>query len=152
MISMWDMKLTDVVFTHQDTDGVVRHFAVSRLLAKFQHEEIVRVPIDYNFARHVVQHNGLEPHRYYRITHEVVLRNPVLYAQLHKRPGEDLPTSILIDGSHRYAWAAANGWKELPAILLSPEQWEPFLVDVPDDIYELSKRDIRNGTAKSYLP
>lgn len=150
MISMWDMSFSDVVFTHSDTEGVVRHFAVSRLLERYGQEEMVIIPMDYEFARHVVQNNGLEPHRYARITHEIVLRNPVLYVEV-QRPGKPV-THILIDGSHRYAWAAANGWKELPAIVLKPEQWEPFLIDVPEDITELAMRDIRNGTAKSYLP
>lgn len=152
MLSMWEMTLADVVFTHQDTEGVVRHFAVSRIVERYRDEQIVAVPINHQFARHVVQYNGLEEHRYNRITNEVILSSPVIYATLRLRPGEDEPFHILIDGSHRYAWAAAHRWTEIPAIILAPEQWEPFLIDVPEDITELAMRDIRNGTAKSYLP
>ena len=160
MLNLWQMSLTDVVFSHRDTDGTDRHFVITRLIERLKQgdDEIVEAPMDYAFALHVQHHFGIEQHRLARITPQVLDDNPMIYAHFTpKSPqGRAVPIggvdAILIDGAHRYLKAAMLGRQTIKAFLVPESLWTEYLLDVPPELNEACMADVIAGTAESYIP
>jgi hypothetical protein len=159
MIRWWELDLEfdeqgvpvrgEVVFSHVDNKtGVVRHFAVERInnaIAKMAAPPpIIQCPIDLAFTMFAMQHRGIEAHRWNRITAHDVCNYPILLAHM---PGVGIDTPdehLIIDGIHRYTRAAYWGWTHLPAYELPPELWEPYLIDIPQELNDFERERLNN--------
>jgi hypothetical protein len=150
MIHWSHMTLQDIVFTHTDLQGVIRHFAVSRLLPRLNMGDVhvLDVAIKPEDAYHAWQHHGIEQHRYARITAKH-LRHPIVFAEFEERPQT---THCLIGGNHRFVWAAMHGYSSIKAFMVPQRIWEDYLIDIPEEISRMASEDIMAGTAKSYIP
>jgi len=139
----------EIVFSHHDPlDDTVRHFAIERICTQIERgglkPPIVEVPIDPNFAAGAMVFRGVEQHRFERITPVDMAHYPLVVAHM---PGtaRDFPGELLlIDGSHRYCKAWMLGWKTLRAYVLEPEEWEKFLVWVPDAYNDIQRERLSN--------
>lgn len=144
----------EIVFSHvDDKTGVVRHFAIERIVADIPKMEtpppVIVFPTDLNFARFMLAQRGIEPHRYDRITPQDVIAYPIIMAKM-PGVGRDTPDDhLIIDGNHRYCKAVLQwGWKEMQAYELSEDIWSKYLVSVPDWLNEKSREDLANQHVK----
>lgn len=139
----------EIVFSHVDNKtGQVRHFAVERInrdIAKMgTPPPIIQCPIDPTFVMFAMQHRGVEAHRWNRITPQDVCNYPILLAYM---PGVGIDTPdqhLIIDGIHRYTRAAHWGWTHLPAYELPEEFWEPYLIDIPQELNDFERERLNN--------
>ncbi len=119
------MDLHEAVYTWIDPDGVdtVLHFASDRMAAWAKDNlETVMTPCNEADARMLIRDRCLEKHRLDRFDLKV-LDLPVLYCEM------DGGTHLLVDGNHRYVYAAALGVPWIKAHIFKRSDWEPFLVD-----------------------
>lgn len=154
MIQMADMTMDEVVFSHRDTDGTDRHFNITRLLQRVAQGDIpvFEAPVDRVFAMHVAQHFGIEQHRYQRLTVKS-LRTPILVAGHEGAEVFSGMAGFLIDGCHRYVYAAAHGVPTIRTFIVPQTVWDPtFLVDVPSWLNDLVMPEVVDQTAKSHMP
>lgn len=130
----------EVVFSHvDDKTGEVRHFAVERIQRDINNGKltlpIIETPIDETFARFSFTQRGVEKHRIMRLltTPTEISHYPVVFIHF-PGVGRDIPESeyLMIDGAHRYCASAVLGWKTIRGYVMEPEQWEPYLIDIPD--------------------
>jgi hypothetical protein len=130
----------EVCFSHvDDVTGDVRHFAVERIERDIRNGTlnlpIVETPINDTFARFSFTQRGVEKHRIIRLltTPTEISHYPVVFAHF-PGVGRDVPDSeyLMIDGAHRYCASAVLGWKSIRGYVMEPEQWEPYLIDIPE--------------------
>lgn len=125
------VRKDEQLFTHQDTDGTIRHFAVERLFnyMKGMGHEVFSVVLDPAYVSTIFAKRGVESHRLKRITVEQLMI-PVLYLE-----GVSPGTHLLADGNHRYVVHAQLGHKEMPAYIAPPKLWRRFMVTGIPDAY-----------------
>lgn len=139
----------EVVFSHvDDGDGVLRHYAIDRIVNYIEHApvrpEIIEFQIDAVWAAFALTHRGVERHRLERITPADLAHYPIIMA--HHPDGKGRPDHqgqhMVIDGHHRYCKAAMLGWRTLRAYVLPPELWEQYLIYIPEEVLSAqSKKD-----------
>lgn len=136
MLSLFDVKPTDIGFTWTKDDGTVHCWLTERMEkhAKLTGMKVFSVNIDYGYAKFARKHCGIERHRLDRITPQVIAQNPLIYVAL-----ED-GSHKLVDGNHRYCRAAALGWRSVPAYIFEIEEHLKFKVDIPPSLYDEAVR------------
>jgi hypothetical protein len=143
---LFDIVKSEVIFTHVDNEGTVRHFATARMekAAIDRGMPIHSVQTNFETWNMVRLNNGIEQHRLNRITPQICLK-PTLWVELPGRPCNGAHcTAIIVDGSHRYVYAfGVLGWKEIPAHVFPVGTWEEFLVDVPEELSKFDAERIR---------
>ncbi len=140
---------TEICFSHVDpVEGTVRHFAVDRIgkaIALGQMKpEILEFPIDPMFAVYAMQHRGIEQHRFQRITPQEIAHYPLVLAHIPGVGKDTKGSHLIIDGSHRYCRAFQMGWKTLRGYELTTEMWEPYLINIPEELCTLDKERLLN--------
>ena len=144
-----NVSSTEICFSHvDDIDGTVRHFAIDRIVKAItlgqMTPRILEFPIDPMFAVYAMQHRGIEQHRFQRITPQDVAHYPVVLAHMPGVGKDTQGNHLIIDGSHRYCRAFQLGWKTLRGYELSPAMWEPFLIDIPEELCTLDRERLQN--------
>lgn len=125
MIPLEQMGMHEIVFTWCDEQNNREvTFAISRIeqYIKDQGLEPILTNVELPSAMRMLAECGIEQHRLSRLTPEA-LRTPIVYAHLP----DDM--HLLLDGHHRYVFAAFNGFHTLPAFMLEPDQYEQFIVE-----------------------
>jgi hypothetical protein len=143
MIDPFSISPKELGYSWVDENGKYWAWMTDRMRAHAVQtgKEIVRSPVDREFAQWVLTANGVEQHRLDRLT-PAAMCLPVIYVIL---PTDKTAAGIhhkLVDGSHRYVKAAMMGWKELPAYLFDTKEAEEFQLDIPDHLNELAKSTI----------
>lgn len=117
------------VFTHVSDAGEITHFNIDLMteiaFAAVQEGliEVVHANVDPKHAAFCRAHRGIEQHRLDRIDVHAFL-TPIFVCDDF---GHD-STSLLVDGHHRYVWAAEHGWEVIPAVILPPAVWQRCLI------------------------
>lgn len=123
------LSRTEQVFTHEDEDGTLRHFASERLFnyMKGSGREVVSILLERDYVSTILTKRGVESHRLNRLTPEQ-LEIPVLYLE-----GVSPGTHLLADGHHRYVRRAQVGCTDIPAYIAEPKLWKRFMIEgIPD--------------------
>lgn len=134
-LTPFQMDPFEPVFTWIDPDTkVCTHWASGRIAdwCKGAGLEIAWTPVSLIYAAMFIKDRGIETHRLERLSVDH-LADPIIYLDM----GDG--THLLVDGHHRYVYAAAAGRDELPAYIITKDQAEPFLVtglrdDTEDDL------------------
>lgn len=124
-----EMGDREVVFHHVDADtGRNTVLAIGRMLewCKAQKLEVHRIPVDPAFVSFCFQNRGIEPHRLARLT-AAQCKEPLIFCRWYD------DTFLLADGHHRYVRISLDGGRWCNGWILTPEQWEPFVVDGADE-------------------
>ena len=129
------MEPFEAVFTWIDPDTkACTHWASDRIVDWCSRAglDTILTPVDPRYAFMFIKDRGIETHRLERLSAES-LTIPIVYIDM----GDG--THLLIDGHHRYVYAAAIGHDTLLAYMITKEQAEPFLVtglrdDTEDDL------------------
>jgi len=151
------MKLKDIhpldqIFSHQDCDEAktMRHFNASAITRAIVQGKINPYPAkDLNLYPELVQgirdNHGIEPDHLERIDNK--LHHPILIAVFG--PLED-PASqnLVIDGSHRVVRRWDKGMRTVDAFMLTPDQWEPYLIEDYDEDQLLSLPELLEYMAR----
>lgn len=129
-------QLTDQVFSFKEPvngDGFVGHrwlhintSAILRdILARKVDAHPQYVPVDPDQADYVMRNHGVEAQHLARLTPKH-LEVPILVLLF---PPD---YTVIADGNHRFVKAWKLGLPELPAFIVSQEQWEPYVItDIP---------------------
>ena len=137
MISVKDMDPREPVFTFIEPSTQEEFSWAVQRLAEWanKHAETFITPVERIGALMFVRDRGIEQHRLERLDPACLL-DPIVYLDW----GDG--TQLLLDGHHRYVYAAMNGFTEILAHMLTHEQVEPFRVEgiPPQGEYKL-----RNG-------
>lgn len=139
-----DMMPSDQIFTHTDLDdGSIRHFNPDAIIRAIRESKIVPYVETLNLYQDLIDflrsNHGVEEDHLQRIDHK--LEDPILVAYFG--PLEENIVNLIIDGSHRVVRRWDKGLRDVPAILLSQEQWEPYLIEGLEDTtdpYEMTRR------------
>jgi len=127
----WTECLTDIIFSWDDPDDESHvHFNITRLeqwLERNPHE-IVRIPVDKEFAKVLPEMRGLEQHRLKRLLDNPKWAPPIILAMMPDGTG------LIVDGNHRYYVAYALGWEHLKAYAVDVSIWGKFLVKMPEEL------------------
>ncbi len=129
----------DQVFTHVSHDtGEIRHINVSELIRQMDAGKIAGshrfMAIDDDLYRQVLEQQGIERGHLRNITFDQAAYDPTIILEIM----EDGATNhVIIDGNHKLVKAYEMGLRCRPAIFLSPEQVEPFLVHPPERVSRL---------------
>lgn len=122
MTLIQDVRITDVMFSHEDLDGTQTSWNISWIdrqiipLLKAGKIEVQDIPIEPWFTELCLNNRGLEKHRFERITEEA-LKIPTYWV------GMEDGTYLLIDGTHRYAYAGTHGKETILGVIV-PEEIE----------------------------
>lgn len=101
--------------------------------------EVLMTPVDEEIARSMVEvDNAINSDNLKRLLTLPKL-DPVIYCKTGTYNSEGAPDVMLVDGHHRYVFAAINRLKAIPGYLLEREQWEPFRIERPD----MSEEELR---------
>ena len=122
---------TEQIFTHEDVDGTLRHFAVERLFnyMKGLSFEVFDVVLEHAYVDVILQKRGVEDHRLKRLTPEQLMV-PVLYLE-----GVTPGTHLLADGHHRYVVHSILGSRYIPSYIAPPKLWTRFMVNgIPEHV------------------
>ena len=126
---------TEALFTWIDPDTHEQlTFAVDRLVAAVAALEIVLVPVDQEVAERYRRERGIEQHRLQRMTPDA-LQQPICLATMPDG------THLMIDGHHRYVYAASIQAHSIQAHLIPEETWKECLIT---DMPHLSEEFILN--------
>jgi len=113
------------MFTHLDTDGVLRMFFVGtmRLFAedypKCPGIKFIRAPIDERLIQHLEKKAGIEDERIARLTEPYISRPAI---------GIMWPddTTTIVDGNHRAVALWRKGVREFPMVIFACGFWKHF--------------------------
>ena len=128
------------VFSFVGNDGANVHVDVTGLRAwvadHLKELEIVFVPVDFKMAQRYVAENTVVLARVAELAmrlaaRDVTAQEPLLYLATGTFTN-GAPDVMHADGHHRYVMWAGMYFDHAPAILLSPAQWEPFRIALPD--------------------
>lgn len=122
------------IFSHLSDRGVARHWHIERLLSFSALFPRIEAPIDMHMVAVIMDRRGIEPHRLERMTREA-LALPMLFVEMEAEFAHEPPVShLLVDGNHRYVYAALNGIPSLPAIIIPKAVSDKCLIlGVPED-------------------
>ena len=123
----------DQIFSHEDLDGVVRHFNASAMLRGVVREVVpatfYRITLEEELIDHLVSNHGIEEHH---LDRALDLEEPVLMVEFSDGK------SLVIDGNHRLVKRWRLGKKVASAAVVAPGNWEKFLVvdlAIPRELY-----------------
>lgn len=135
----------EIIFTHIDSVGDVRHFAIEKMnkVAPLRGYDILPIKTDYETFAMIRDNFGIEDHRLYRLKAEHCL-TPTLWVTLPERPSNGAQcTAIMVDGAHRYVAAVGRfGWDRIPGYLFPVGDWEEFLITMDPVLSERAANDI----------
>jgi hypothetical protein len=146
-VKLRECLLTDQIFTHIDTQGVVRHFnadAIWRAIFRKEllaHAELRDVQLTPDLVAFIESSHGIEQDYLKKIAGSKKLGIPMLLACF---PEED--SQCVIDGNHRAVANARTGKATMPAIWVQPAGWQPYLVEgMPDELASLAQVRAQQG-------
>jgi hypothetical protein len=125
VIKVADMGNAEHVFTWENPDTLaLTNLATGRMAAwcKETSQEVVGIAVQDTAATMFMAERGIEWHRLGRIKVADLL-TPVILCDWRDN------THLLVDGHHRYVYAALLGVKTIPAYMLTHDQWEPFVIE-----------------------
>lgn len=129
MLSASDLKPFETLYTFVANDGTNTHIAAERLrqwCLAAPNLEIFEVPVEKRIAEGFIKRNIVSYANCVRlVTHQHL--NPLIYAKTGTFT-EGRPDVMLVDGHHRYVYAAAAGRRTFPAFILEEAEWHPFRV------------------------
>lgn len=106
------------IYSHLSDRGVARHWHIERLLSFSALFPRIEADIRMHMVHVIMDRRGIEPHRVARIT-EAALKTPILFVEMEAEFEHEPPIShLLVDGNHRYIYAAINGIPTLPAVII----------------------------------
>jgi hypothetical protein len=123
------------MYTHVDTEGVARYFAVSRMAKHLEEnpgdcEEVITL-MEPDFAHRRLLHGGVEQHRLKRIKMSDIDDWPPIAVAM------DDGSNLMVDGSHRYVAACFIYHMRWIKMRLMPlGTWERFLIKMPRQLDE----------------
>lgn len=135
-----DCRPTDELFSHQDLEGVSRHFNTTAMtcavMARKIQPSLIMLPLERWLVDHILQNNGVEPQHIEAAKARAEV--PILVVVF---PDD---TTLIVDGNHRIVARYAMGLPTVEALQFFPGQWDEFLVtdiDVPLSLYGSQAQD-----------
>lgn len=127
-IPVADMNSGDTVFEWNGDDGETMFFAITRMTEwMVRHVEEINIcctMASQDAAQDFWDRGSIDQYKLDRITDES-FKWPIIYCETADG------MHILVDGHHRFVYAADRGLERIPTVILKPHQWEPFIVE-PD--------------------
>jgi hypothetical protein len=133
---------TDIIFTNHDHDTDQCHtWNITRVHAwlKDNPQPVHNVRIDPGHLQMIVQNFGIEPHRFARVTPEMVMKWPVIFVAWPDGK------HTLIDGAHRFARCGLEGCASIPAHVIPSDVLEPFEIDIPQEWQKVGVKNPVSG-------
>lgn len=122
------LPISETIFTHyDDKTGKETVFAAGSLTNNVKQKiltgelEIVKIPIDAEFAEWCLTHRGIETHRLDRLNPEHLLDPMIFLTQNDK-------SHLLVDGNHRYVRHWQLGILEGLAVIVPKRVWRNFII------------------------
>lgn len=129
-----DCRPLDEIFSHEDLDGVTRHFNTSAMVRGVMHSKVTplyrSIDLSESLVAYIEKNHGVEQSHLSNVEHTI--DNPVVLVEF-----ED-GTSLVVDGNHRIVKRWRKGLKSATAMVFKPDQWAEFLVtgfEVPRSLY-----------------
>lgn len=131
---MCECSLLDEIFSHEDNEGVTRHFNPSAMLRAIIDLKVFpicqMIDLSTDLVESIESNHGVEQDRLDKILDR--LDNPIVIIKFEDQ------THLVIDGNHRVVKRWRLGKDDAPAFIFEPGQWEDFLVtdmDLPRGLY-----------------
>lgn len=137
-MKMMDCHPLDEIFSHEDTEGVTRHFNATQMVRAIVNHQInpIMAVLDLyeDLVRHLIANHGIEEDHLHQIGS--TLDSPILLVEFADG------TNLIVDGNHRVVKRWQEGLKTVTAAILKPGVWEPYLVEdmqLPREMYAIKK-------------
>lgn len=129
--------LGHVVFTHI-SGGKTRCWSITVLLELIKvasEEDVIEVTafVDPEWAEWCKHNRGVEQHRLDRLT-DADLKYPVVGMMVEDKDSPDGMTYLMVDGHHRYVYAAMKKKPTINCLILSPRLMKQAEIEDPIDI------------------
>ena len=132
------LSMSETIFTHYDEKtGEKTVFASGSLVTSVKQKvlnnelEILKIPVDENFAELYLTHRGIEPHRLARLKPEHLL-DPITIILMNDK------SLLMVEGNHRYVKHWQLGMKECLGVIVPKRIWRNFVItDLPEGSAEM---------------
>lgn len=141
MIDGRTLPLFEPIYTFVAKDGTNTNVASNRLrlwCAAHKHDlEVVGTPVNLEQAKNYIRIHSASPKRVWELIDRAAngqTFDPIIYGHDGSFADDNGgPNVILIDGHHRYVLYAALNIRIIPSYILTPTQWEQFIItNLPD--------------------
>lgn len=130
-INVFDLPAGATIFEWKPDDGPRVFFAIEPMI-EWAHDHISEIHLCRSeILPHVAQFlwddGSIDQWKYDLVT-EGSFNVPIFYCE------DTEGKHVLVDGRHRYVWAADKGMRYAPTVILKPGQWEQFIIDTDPSV------------------
>ncbi len=130
-IKVTDLPRGATIFEWRPDGGETVFFAIDPMI-QWAHDHIDEINVCVseilpNVAQFLWDDGSIDQWKLDRITEES-FNVPIFYCE------DTDGKHVLVDGRHRYVYAADKGIKYVGTVILMPGQWEQFIIDTDPDI------------------